>query len=322
MRNPVFDIMKGISVLLMIVGHLLFLPSWIVAAIYSFHMPLFFLLAGYFLKPAGGLRKDFVRLVVPYLFIMLVMIFWNFLQSYAKGDSQIVIGRIKSFIWSTPDAFYDTNYIGSVWFLLALFWGKELLRFILATVLKKRILCVCGLLSIIAVFVHRIVRISPWCILQGLNAMIFLGIGWFCKGHVVPEKIKIGSVVVWVGMMTVYIWKKNWLDMSVCNWVLWPLDVISACGGTYCIYLLAKGILGLRKTRIHFHFLEWCGRYSMSIVCMHFFVDFSSLSYSLVILAQARFLIGTYWMDLFRILLTLFLAWLCIKLPVLRKIFT
>ena len=44
-RNPVFDIMRGIGILLVVLGHAGFpFSGWI----YLFHMPLFFLLSGWF----------------------------------------------------------------------------------------------------------------------------------------------------------------------------------------------------------------------------------------------------------------------------------
>ena len=49
MRDVRFDIMRGIGILLMMLGHI---PIEGVAykVIYSFHMPMFFILAGYFTK--------------------------------------------------------------------------------------------------------------------------------------------------------------------------------------------------------------------------------------------------------------------------------
>ena len=45
-REPVFDVMKGIGIILMLVGHV---PStdWLYHFIYSFHMPLFMFASGF-----------------------------------------------------------------------------------------------------------------------------------------------------------------------------------------------------------------------------------------------------------------------------------
>jgi len=47
-RNLTFDIMKGIAILCMMIGHSTWPPEWLHRLIYSFHMPLFFIVAGYF----------------------------------------------------------------------------------------------------------------------------------------------------------------------------------------------------------------------------------------------------------------------------------
>ena len=48
-RDTTFDIMKGIGILLVLLGHVY---EWkaIGHFVYSFHMPLFFIVAGYFSK--------------------------------------------------------------------------------------------------------------------------------------------------------------------------------------------------------------------------------------------------------------------------------
>lgn len=45
-RKPVIDIMKGIAIILVIVGHLQ-IPDFFHHVIYSFHMPLFVIVSGY-----------------------------------------------------------------------------------------------------------------------------------------------------------------------------------------------------------------------------------------------------------------------------------
>lgn len=70
-RNHAIDIMKGIAILCVILGHIETLPIIGKNLINSFHMPLFFIIAGYFYRPATNykakLNKDFKRLIVPYI---------------------------------------------------------------------------------------------------------------------------------------------------------------------------------------------------------------------------------------------------------------
>lgn len=46
-RNPIPDIMKGIGIMLMMIGHFIS-PGIFHDFIYSFHMPMFFILSGFY----------------------------------------------------------------------------------------------------------------------------------------------------------------------------------------------------------------------------------------------------------------------------------
>lgn len=68
-RDNTFDIIKGIGILLVIIGHLAHGYGVLIPIIYTFHMPLFFIVSGYFYKEKGVielLKRDFRLLIVPY----------------------------------------------------------------------------------------------------------------------------------------------------------------------------------------------------------------------------------------------------------------
>lgn len=52
-RDNTFDIIKGIGILLVIIGHLAHGYGVLIPIIYTFHMPLFFIVSGYFYKEKG-----------------------------------------------------------------------------------------------------------------------------------------------------------------------------------------------------------------------------------------------------------------------------
>ena len=70
------DIAKGIGILSVVLGHSF---ESLTPIIYSFHMPLFLILAGYTIKPIQNNewiqveRKDFRRLIVPCIITRLVI---------------------------------------------------------------------------------------------------------------------------------------------------------------------------------------------------------------------------------------------------------
>lgn len=72
-RIEYIDIAKGIAIIMVLLGHIDLCPIGLKSSIYSFHMPLFFILSGYFMKEGIEIRllikKLFKSLMVPYLII-------------------------------------------------------------------------------------------------------------------------------------------------------------------------------------------------------------------------------------------------------------
>ncbi|MCF0254639.1 MAG: acyltransferase family protein, partial [Duodenibacillus sp.] len=80
-RDETADLLKGFGILAVVAGHCGFpLLLWINP--YSFHMPLFFMIAGFFLNfERGGLefvKGKFVRLVVTYYkyWLAFALLYW------------------------------------------------------------------------------------------------------------------------------------------------------------------------------------------------------------------------------------------------------
>lgn len=77
-RIDYFDIAKGIGILIMIIGHMnLKQYPLIKNFIYSFHMPLFFIISGYFFKVKDNktcIRNIFGRLIKPYIITCIIII--------------------------------------------------------------------------------------------------------------------------------------------------------------------------------------------------------------------------------------------------------
>ena len=109
MRDSSFDIMKGIAILLVVLGHsvpdqasasgIASYPLYLMRTIiYSFHMPVFFFVAGYFmhipLKEGFNkfVKDKFIRLMVPYFTIGLL--YFPFKLALSKFANQQIMYRI------------------------------------------------------------------------------------------------------------------------------------------------------------------------------------------------------------------------------------
>jgi polysaccharide biosynthesis protein PslL len=120
-RIGYFDIARGIGILLVVLGHNDFggISPFLDQLIYSFHVPLFFFLSGYFLNAAVPfvefLWRRFHSILKPYLFTIFLIYFTS--VSFEKMGFQTAVGRIVKALYGS------TNYIdwGQLWFLPNLF---------------------------------------------------------------------------------------------------------------------------------------------------------------------------------------------------------
>ncbi|HSL45970.1 MAG TPA: acyltransferase family protein [Anaerolineales bacterium] len=120
-RIGFFDIARGIGILLVVLGHNDFgaFSPFFHQLIYSFHVPLFFFLSGYFINTSipfiDYFKKRFHSILKPYLFTILLIYFVS--VSFEKMGFQTAIVRIvKSLYGSVTYISWD-----QLWFLPNLF---------------------------------------------------------------------------------------------------------------------------------------------------------------------------------------------------------
>ncbi|WP_405267848.1 acyltransferase family protein [Methanobrevibacter sp.] len=110
-----FDNLKGLAIILVVVGHLIYLKKTqeidlIRNFIYIIHMPIFFFVSGYFSKiDEDQPIKSFKRLMIP--FMLFCILYWLF-QKY------VLLGHPRTL-------FINPGY--GLWFLISLFFMKMLL---------------------------------------------------------------------------------------------------------------------------------------------------------------------------------------------------
>jgi fucose 4-O-acetylase-like acetyltransferase len=120
-RIAYLDVARGIGILLVVLGHndLGALSPFLHQVIYSFHIPLFFFLSGYFLNTSIPFReflgKRFHTVLKPYLFTIFLIYFAS--VSFEKMGFETALGRILKSLYGS------INYIdwGQLWFLPHLF---------------------------------------------------------------------------------------------------------------------------------------------------------------------------------------------------------
>lgn len=203
-RIRFFDIAKGIAILAVILGHSaietnLFVPhrtAQIVLSIcFSFHMPLFFILSGYFMHPERRFRwmKEAKQLLFTYVVTALCVLVgvtcmatldhesraialrqWGMAAIYGSGDiSNLTLWRV------------DLR-IGAIWFLLALFWARLLLHCLARLPYTPVWVVLCFAVG----YVSSRYVLLPWSIQAGMCAVAFLYLGYLAKKYDVLGMVK------------------------------------------------------------------------------------------------------------------------------------
>lgn len=321
-RDRTFDIMKGIGILLMMIGHAYYDFPKVGSIIYTFHMPMFFIVAGYFSKSwtdwqaaKASIRKYLIRLVAPMIFTNVLFLLWEMMMVFVKGNAwSSVISRLTTILWAdvcVPSFKYGPSQLGITWFLMALLVAKITLLFL--SRLKGWALPISLLAAWASIMLHRVFPYSVWCISLGMTALPFVTIGWWVHNHKVPVWAIVIIVVSWP---LTYLWVGD-IDMYCFSWPCWPLNVIAACGGTWVLYFFSKMLA--KHTKYISGVLAYLGVISLAIMCMHGLEIDTHLGNHLR--ALLGFELPIWAMYIWRYLLTIVLAIVLVQIPMVKRIF-
>lgn len=149
LRIDTIDIIRGVGILLVIFGHLSAWNQFSRFFIYSFHMPLFFVLSGVVCNPKKSIKEDlkktFLSLYLPFAVFTLFDLVIYFFNCISNNSFQI-----KSFLMYSLSSFTGFSYPYNIpiWFLFSLFVIKLIfillhkLRYSRVFLLLLLILCV------------------------------------------------------------------------------------------------------------------------------------------------------------------------------------
>lgn len=135
-RIEYLDVARGIGILLVVLGHNDFeaISPFFHQVIYSFHIPLFFFLSGYFINTSipflDYFKRRFHSVLKPYLFTIFLIYFTS--VSFEKMGFQTAIVRIAKSLYGTG---YYIDWV-ALWFLPHLF-VVSLYAFLFIAVVNK-----------------------------------------------------------------------------------------------------------------------------------------------------------------------------------------
>lgn len=249
-RIQYVDCAKGIAIILVIFGHVV---EWIYPnnlgnifhnIIYSFHMPLFFVLSGLtYSDEKNKCFKQFVvkkikTLIVPsYVFVIIMLLLEYILGLYNFSFSTTKL--LKTVLQFRMDSF--RNY----WFLPTLFWALIIIWFIhkmyIKEIYRMGILTVISILG--AVYITYIKKPLPFSFDNALLLSVFIELG--CQLKLILEKCK--------KIQTKYI---------ITMFFIWSIFIILNS------YVIGDGAIYLAQSNIQNPILFYLAAISGSLLCI------------------------------------------------------
>ena len=283
MRDSTFDIMKGIGIIAMIIGHCQ-VPMIIKDFIFVWHMPLFFIISGYFFKPSPIKRyinKNFISLVIPYLITATLLFSLSLLKDFYHKETDPINSFLGIFVAAGSDGLpmLGDYYVGAIWFLLALFWCRTIYNVIIMNSLTQEKGMLVIMIAVLSTYIGTKIYL-PTNVLQGMSAMVFFHIGNLCRKREAFQIqlnwfILVLCILMILGSLSTC---HNDYPMSMvrCYYGYYPVNVIAACSFTYLLYRIVL----FNKKYIVSKFLAHLGQISMLILCVHIIdLDYSIIDY-------------------------------------------
>lgn len=293
-RLEEFDLLKGIGILSVVLGHSAISEPFH-DMIYSFHMPLFFMVSGFFfyVQPVQQYcKKMFFRLIIPWMFFVAVNLLFFFSLSLITTHNipdalNFSVGRLAPL-----DEDCKLLY-RSIWFLIALFLTGNLYN-LLSNLLGRKAVSVVVLVLYFAGFVLQKVYI-PFFVDTSISVLLFYHLGSVARdcydnaektGFFVryDKQILFGMLLVFVVLTCFAAFYQPEIDFKANIFPLW-VPLLSA-PIIIALYFMMKA-LSKRHSMKHVNaFLVECGTYSICILGFHrlfqevFYIIFGKLSIS------------------------------------------
>lgn len=296
-ENNIVTLTKAIGIMLMVLAHAMSPEHVVGRVIYTFHMPLFFIMSGYCFKEKylddakqfvvrriKGIYVPFVLFSLSFLAMHNVFCHWNIY------DPDYLYGW-KDFAWHTSRIVtrmsHNEGLLGTFWFLKELFWGS--LIFYGTLRLSKWLKITWYWLP----FVGLLVLAEVTCILglqvpyftisyRSVLAACFIAAGYWWK----QEDWQLNKWVLWIvgsAAITIELLLLHHVSFTDVTPISLPIYVAPALIGTMMVYEFSKFIFKIFDLRLKIgnRILEFIGKHTLAIMALHM-LAFKMVSYILI----------------------------------------
>lgn len=280
------DYSKAIVICIMVWGHCCLSNDTAKNLIFSFHMPVFFLISGYFDRSNQRtflytFQKNCRELLLPYLFFSIIglSICWISpiahpeLFFYPKSIGEIflsaVCGIFKADNQIVPHAFLPISYY---WFIISLF-SMRILFAAHQKILgkgKRSVIALWFIPFLLAIVLFPKLKYVHWfCIDSTLMGLPFYIFGYICKRYSIFNYLKRVPIILWIlfGILYYVLCMKNG-----------SVAMHTGNAGNHLFLFYFNAILGsfiligiTHRLPSSYSWLQWIGKNTLSILLIHIY---------------------------------------------------
>lgn len=254
-RSVYIDYMRAFAIICVVIGHVSALTNKVNGeyynVIYSFHMPLFFLIGGFFLKPKGDYSlKSWLNIIKNNAFTLLLPYFIScvvFLPFDYMNFGLIFYGTIRSLAKIQP------MIVGPLWFLPTMFTARIFCEILFHIINKFKFnLNIASLIGALILFTIGFLiphnngpdsLLNFWTINSGFLAGGFLLLGLLIRP--IFDKILKKNVFVSIGifLVSICIYILGYISYKNSGSIEFPMEMCFCKFGPW-YYCLLNGIMG------------------------------------------------------------------------------
>lgn len=277
-RLAEFDVLKGIGILLVVLGHTT-ISDPMIYMIYCFHMPLFVAVSGYFfhpLAPGAFLKKTFRRLMVPWAFFAFLNVLIAFVMQYL-GTRSLADAWSQTMASMAPlNEDCDLLY-RSIWFLIMLFVCMNVYNCLHHYLRGWLLHVLVGVLYLVGFGLQFVVNV-PFFIDSALSVVLFYHVGAtfaaYSKGGAqgflqrrISTPVFLGLCLAMASLLFLAVVLKAYFSFKGNTFPVWaPFLSLSL---TVVLYFIVVWLCRRPAFNAVKWFLTKCGLYSICILGFH-----------------------------------------------------
>lgn len=317
------DITKAITIILMIAGHTVAYGTETRNLIFSFHMPLFYILTGYTIRGckswkeiAYATAKDFRKIYMPVIYTSTVLIFLRTILFRDSLDNTIWI-LLKSIFWGFAVGNNGHPALGALWFLVVLFWSKLLYRIITHLFTEENAGIVFLFCMILTYFISKRVWLPQSLDLVPLVSFFIFTGKFLARSKAIFSKNKT-TVILLSFVFWICAWMSGiYIEVGTRSFPYFIISIIEAIAGSICMMRLGIAI-SLMPARTCIapvkKSLLWIGSNTLLVLCVHH-LDWYVLRYIRLYNPDGNMILAIFIRVsvVFFITIVLSLLWKCLK---------